>query len=895
MQTKRNPQDLLNRIFKPKNIAVIGASVKKEKIGYAVMKNLLSSDFTGNVFPVNLRYNEVLDRRCYHHISRIAEKVDLAVLTTPARTIPTLAEECGRAGVGGLVIISTGFKEAADEGKMWLQQTLQIADNYNMRIIGPNSLGIINPTLGMNATFANRTAQKGNIAFITQSGALGNSILDWAVDQNVGFSHFVSVGSMIDINFADLIDYFGTDNHTSSILIYMENLDHARHFMSAARAFARSKPIIILKAGKSKEGNKAAMSHTGFITSSDAIYDAAFRRAGIIRVDSIAQLFNCAQALAMQPRPHGNRLAIITNAGGPAVLATDYLMAHQGQLAQFSDATLEKLHEILPGYWSRTNPVSLPGDTSAEVYRQVLEICLRDVNVDGVLTIYTAHSFIKAAAVAIEVAQAAKRRQKPILAAWMGEQEVADARNILERSKVPHYRYPESAVDVFVRMFQYSKNLESLYETPTETPHEFVPNTEDAKRIIEQALNRGRTQLSEQESKALVRSYGIPTTHNIIAKSSYEAVAFADEIGYPVVLKIASPQIRHKTGLEGVRLNVRNKEAVQRAYQEIWMNVQRHQPEAEIEGILVERMIQKPFELFIGAKKDSIFGPVIAFGQGGVAVEIFQDTHLGIPPLNMALAQQVIENTRVHQMMRGYRGLPGVSLEELAFTLCKFSYLLMDFPEIAEIDINPLMADASGSIVVDAHIVLDPNVKPHKRPDFHHLIISPYPAKYSKDITLRDGTPAKLRPIRPEDEPLVQEMFQNLSKESLYYRFFGYVPQVTHEFLTRYTQNDYDREVAIITEIEQAGKKKMIGVVRIIADAWDEGAEYAILIADAWQKQGLGSILTDFILEIARDKGIHKIYASVLSTNKGMIHLFEKKGFTIRRDGYDAFYVELEL
>ncbi len=895
MQIKKNTRQLLNRIFKPENIAVIGASVKETSVGHAIMKNLLNADFQGNVFPVNLKYSEVLDRRCYHYIGRIAEKIDLAVITTPARTVPGLVEECGKAGVGGLLIITAGFKEAGEEGQRMYEEILETAREYDMRIIGPNCLGIINPYLGMNATFATRNALKGNIAFLSQSGALGTSILDWAVEQNVGFSYFVSVGSMIDISFSDLIDYFGTDNNTTSILIYMESLKDARRFMSAARSFARSKPIIILKAGKSKEGSKATQSHTGSLAGDDEVYDAAFRRAGIIRVETIAQLFHSAQALAMQPRPRGNHLAIVTNAGGPGVLATDYLIQNKGKLAEFSEATMQKLDESLPEHWSHNNPVDVLGDASAETYRKALEACLNDSSVDGILTIFTTQAVSEPSEAAIEVVQVARKRKKPILAVWMGERDVAESRDILEHGQVPHYRYPESAVDVFVKMFQYSQNLDSLYETPPETPQEFELRTDEAHKIIQNALKDKQTKLAESTSKALMACYDIPITKNKITTTADQAVAFANEIGYPVVMKIESPDIGHKSDVVGLKLNLQNDEEVRVAFDEILDNVKKNDPDAKIEGILVEQMIDKPFELFIGAKKDPIFGPVIAFGQGGIAVEVFKDTQLGLPPLNMALARQIIERTRIYPLLKGYRGQPGVNLEDLAFTLCKFSYLLMDFPEIAEIDINPLMAGDDGSIIVDAHIVLDPDVKTHKPKVYHHLVISPYPAKYTRQVELRDGTPATLRPIRPEDEPLVRGMFKYLSKESLYYRFFGYVPQVTHDFLARYTQNDYEREIAIIVTIEHEGEEQMIGVVRIIADPWKEGAEYAILIADPWQKQGLGTILTEFIIEIARDKDIRKIYASVLSTNKGMIRLFEKQGFTIKRDGFDAYYVELEL
>jgi acetyltransferase len=477
----------------------------------------------------------------------------------------------------------------------------------------------------------------------------------------------------------------------------------------------------------------------------------------------------------------------------------------------------------------------------------------------------------------------------------MGEQDVAVGRQILERGKIPYYRYPESAVDVFLKMCDYSRNLQLLHETPTETPKEFLPQTEAALNIIQTTLQAGRTRLNEHDAKALLHCYDIPITINEITRTPAEAVAFAEAIGYPVVLKIVSQDIIHKSDIGGVAINLHSPTAVKNAFADIIKRVEKNIPKDRIEGILIERMAAKGYELLIGAHKDPVFGPVVAFGQGGVAVEVLKDMQLGLPPLNMALARQIIEGTRIYQLLKGYREVAAVDLEQLAFTLVKFSYLLMDFPEICEVDINPFISNEHGGIVVDAHVELNPQDVPRRRHDYHHLVVSPYPGKYTRQVQLKDGSDAVLRPIRPEDEPLVARMFQNLSKESLYYRFFGYVPQVTHEFLTRYTQIDYDREIAIIAEIDDESERKMIGVVRIIADAWGDSAEYAILIADPWQRQGLGYLLTDFILDIARARGIRKIYASVLATNSGMIHIFEKRGFTVKRDGFDAYYVELEL
>ncbi|MCB0563304.1 MAG: bifunctional acetate--CoA ligase family protein/GNAT family N-acetyltransferase [Phaeodactylibacter sp.] len=884
----------LKKIFQPRTIAVIGASDRKESVGYSVMKNLLLEGFEGEVIPINLNHKKIQGKKSYQNIRDVPNEVDLAVIVTPSVAVPQVVEDCGQAGVGGLVIISAGFKEAGEEGQRMYEEIAQKARHYGMRVIGPNCLGFINPHLKINATFAARSARLGNIAFISQSGALCTSILDWANEQSVGFSNFVSIGSMIDVDFADLIDYFGTDQRTSCILIYMESLKDARKFMSAARAFARSKPIIILKAGRSAEGGQATLSHTGSLAGNDAVYDAAFQRAGIIRVDTIAQLFNCAQSLAMQPRPYGNRLAIVTNAGGPGVLATDSLMMNGGALAKLSEASMKKLNGFLPAHWSHNNPIDVLGDASAETYQKALDVCLADPNVDGVLAILTTQDVTDPTEVAKAVVEVSSKYRKPVLASWMGEEDVKEGRDLLEEGKIPHYRYPESAVDVFIKMFQYSRNLEMLYETPPAIPQQMNLKTDIAKAIIHTIMDSGRRQLMENEAKELMKSYGIPVGSFKVVSSVESAVKFAQEIGYPVVLKIASPDIGHKTDVGGVKVNLANDAEVRHAYEQIMKTAREKRPDAEIRGILVEKMAAKGFELLIGAKKDPIYGPVIAFGQGGVAVEVFRDMKLGLPPLNRVLARRTIEGTRIYPLLKGYRGMPGVNLEELELILVKFAYMVMDFPEIREIDINPFVVNEDGGMALDAHIVLEKE-KPAIRKPYSHLVISPYPEKYSKAVLLRSGQVAYLRPIRPEDEPLEAQMLENISQQSLYFRFFGYVPQVTHDFLTRFTHIDYDREMAIIAEVEEAGAKKMAAVVRIISDAWGEVAEYAILVADPWQQQGLGGQMTDYIIGIAREMGIKKLYASVLASNKGMLTLFEKKGFSIEREDFDTFRAELVL
>lgn len=885
----------LDKIFSPKTVAVIGASNNPSTVGYALMKNLIASGYTGIIYPVNLKQKSVLGVRCYPEIGQIPDEIDLAVIATPAHTVPGLVHACGEAGVGGLLILSAGFKEVGEEGDRMAEEMLTIARSYGMRIVGPNCLGLINPRLRLNASFANRMALPGNIAFISQSGALCTAILDWAAEQNVGFSHFVSIGSMIDVGFHDLIDYFGNDSRTSCILIYMESMTHARQFMSAARAFARTKPIIVLKAGRSEEGSKVALSHTGTLAGNDASFDAAFKRAGILRVERISQMFNMAQALSMQKRPRGKRLAIVTNAGGPGVLATDYLMAHGGELAQFTATTFGRLNEILPPTWSHRDPVDVLGDASPERYREAIKVCLADPNVDGLLTIFTPQAITRPEAVAEELLALAKTTNKTMLAAWLGEQDVEQARDILENGGIPNYRYPESAVDSFLKMHQYAENIKLLTETPATTPHQFTPDTERAKALVNAVIDEGRFALTENEAKALLKTYQIPVLDTRLVHSEAEAATVAAELGFPVVMKIVSPDIQHKTDVGGVRLNIRTEIEAQSSYRRIMNAAREARPDAELVGVLVEPMVGRRHELLIGSKKDPIFGPVIVFGMGGVAVEIFKDLHMGLPPLNMNLAQRIIEETKIYKLLKGYRGMPGVDIPSIQFLLYKFAYLVMDFPEIGEIDINPFVVDEEGGVVLDAKVILDPEVAGKVVKPYSHLIISPYPKEYETPFTLRNGQEALLRPIRPEDEPMEAEMFSKFSEETQYFRFFEYIPQVTHTMLVRYTQIDYDREMAIIAELEEDGRKVMAGVVRIVADITRNSAEFAIVIADPWQGQGLGNRLTDYILQIAAEMKVKSIYANILKTNVKMIHILKKRGFRISSKDFESCYAETEI
>ncbi|MFH1510304.1 MAG: acetate--CoA ligase alpha subunit, partial [Candidatus Woesearchaeota archaeon] len=777
----------LDAIFSPKTIAVVGATSKQGHVGYSLLKNLLSSGFEGTVYPVNPKRQSVQGVKAYACVSDIPDKVDLAIIATPAEAVPGIVDECGKKQVKGIVIISAGFKEAGAIGEQLSRSILEMARLYDMRIIGPNCLGFIRPGLNLNASFAGKMALPGRIAFLSQSGALCTAILDWSVSQNVGFSHFVSVGESLDVGFHDLIDYLGNDPKTNSILIYMESLSDARKFLSAARAFTRTKPIIVLKVGKSAEGARAALSHTGSVAGNDAIFDAAFKRAGIIRVETIEDLFDCAKTLAMQKKPSGNRLAIVTNAGGPGVIATDSLVSLGGQLAKLSPDTMKKLNDCLPANWSRQNPVDVLGDADSRRYSKAVELCLLDESVDGVVVILTPQSMTDAADVARTITDIPNTDQKTLLAAWMGAGDVQEGRHILEKHSIPSYSRPESAVRCFMFMHSYSKNLELLYETPATIPHAFDPDTEANKKLIAEVSSSGRFVLNEHESKQLLKNYGIPVARNALASNPKDAADIAGKIGFPVAMKISSPDIMHKTNVGGVRIGVNSREEAFQAYRSIIRSARKHAPKARIEGVFIEQVMSKRHELLIGCKKDPIFGPAIVFGMGGVAVEIFKDINVGLPPLNMALAMRLIEGTRIYDLLKGYRNMPAVNIKSIQFLLYKFAYLVMDFPEIKEIDINPLGVDEKGAVVLDAKVLLDEEVikkglRPHE-----HMVISPYPKEYVSKFTLRNGNQMVLRPIRPEDEPLEAEMFTKFSERTQRYRFFTLLKDITHELLVRYT------------------------------------------------------------------------------------------------------------
>jgi len=875
----------LDKIFNPKTVAVVGASDEEGTVGFALMKNLRELGFEGKVFPVNIKKSEVFDLKAYPSVDQIPEPVDLAIIATPARTVPDIVEQCGKSGIKGLIIISAGFKEIGDEGKALEQKIIELRNRYGLRIIGPNCLGVLRPSVKMNATFISKMPKPGNIAFISQSGALGSAILDYAIHENIGFSNFVSIGSMIDVDFGDLIDYFGTDPKTRSILMYIEGLSDARKFMSAARHFARTKPIILVKAGKFTESAKAAASHTGSLTGEDNIYDAAFKRAGIVRVDEIADLFNAAEVLGMQPLPKGPNLAIITNAGGPGVMATDSLIAQGGKAAKLSPQTMEKLNAVLPHFWSRGNPIYILGDARADRYKAAIEVCLKDENIDGILVIYTHQAVAEPAEIAQAISELVKSQSyqnKTILTSFLGYGSVEEANRIFSENSIPTFATPEQATKTYLYMYQYKRNLELLYETPEEIPVDIMAPKRPLMVILRNAALENRELLSEVEAKRFLEYYNFPVVKTKVATNPDEAARLAAELGYPVVMKILSPQIVHKTDAGGVILDINTEAEVRDAYDRIIQRARQYKPEAEIQGITVQKMIKKKgYEVIIGAKRDPLFGPVILFGMGGVGVELFKDFSLGLPPLNQTLVRRMMEETKVYQLLKGYRNVPPANIKLLEETMVLFSQMLVDFPQLKEVDINPLFINETEAFVFDARIVVDKQKVFEKLEPHQHLVITPYPKKYETLWTMRDGRQILLRPIKPEDEPMWLEMFQNFSEESIRNRFFQIIKDTPHETRIRYTNIDYDREIAIVPELNENGKRKILGVVRVGIEPNGKAGEIAFIVADAWQCLGLGTKMVDYAIEIAKDMKIETLYAIMLPDNFRAISLMKKMGFTI--------------
>ena len=875
----------LDSIFKPRRIALIGVSNNPNSVGGITLRNLVGGGYNGVVYPVNPKREAVFGIPCYPDVKSLPKVPDLAVIMTAAHTVPQLVRECGEAGIHGIIIMSAGFKEAGVEGKALEDQVKAEKSKFpDMRVIGPNCLGILVPGLSMNVSFANGMPEKGHVAFISQSGALCTSVLDWAYESHIGFSYFVSIGNSMDVNFGDLIDYFGQDPSTKSIVLYVESLANARTFMSAARAFSREKPIIVYKSGRFPESAAAAASHTGALASEDSIYDAVFRRAGLARVYDFGNIFDFTDLVGRKRIPRGNRLAIVTNAGGPGVMATDSLISWGGKLVKLSDETMQKLNDYLPQYWSHGNPVDVLGDATPERFAKATEIVLEDEHVDAVLVLLTPQAMTAPTETAEAIADMASRTSKTIMAGWLGGASMREGIQVFNRAGISNYPTPEQAIRAFMTLSHYSKNLEMLFETPKEVPVSFqYDRIELRKKYLKEIFPKAKI-LNEDDSKMLVNDYGIDTTHPFPAYSEDQAVEIAQKKGYPVVLKIYSPDITHKSDVGGVALNIKDDEMVRATFRNMVKTAAEKRPDAKIEGVTVQRMVdtKDAVELILGTKKDPSFGTVMLVGMGGTSAELFKDKRLEFPPLNESLAQQMLESLQIYPLLEGYRGAPRKNIEKLIEVLIRMSYLAADYPEIKELDINPLIVTSNDVIALDARIVVDEEVMMHPVKEYSHLILRPYPESLMQTVSLKDGSPVILRPIKPEDEPMWLELLASCSKESIYHRFRYDFYYDSHEVATQFCFIDYDREIAIVAEVEEEGKKKLIGVGRLIADPDVEVMEYAVLITDAWQKKELGYILTEYCMEIAKIRDIKTLVAETTRDNKPMISVFRKLNFKIR-------------
>jgi acetyltransferase len=884
----------MKRMFNPKTIALIGATDKEGSIGSIVMQNLLRSK-DRKVFAINPNRKTVMGVECFKNLSSISEEIDLAVIATPAKMVPDALVDCAKTSLQGAIIVSAGFKEIGEEGKELENRISEIRNVHGMRIVGPNCLGIIRPTINFNASFLDVHPEAGNIAFISQSGALGTAILDWAITTRIGFSMFASLGSMLDIDFGDLIDFLGDDPYTRSILIYMEGVGNARKFMSAARGFARNKPIIILKPGRFTESAKAALSHTGSMAGDDQVYDAAFKRAGVVRIDGTGDLFNTAEVLDSRHLPKGRRLAIVTNAGGVGVMATDAVIGLGGQLAVLSEKTIATLDKALPAFWSRGNPVDVLGDAPIERYTTAMNECLQDPGVDAILMIYTPQGPAIPTELAKATAKLAEKAGKPIIATWMGGKTIEEAKEVLIHNNIPTYVTPEEAVKTYMYMYKYGRNLELLYETPTDLPIDQAPPKNNLKALINKILKEGRTILSEVESKRFLASYGIPSFKTYTATNINEAINVAKSVGYPLVIKILSPDITHKTDIGGVAVGISSEETLRTAYAAIMENVKSKAPDANITGVTVQKMLEKiDYEIILGAKKDNDFGSVIIFGLGGIGAEIMKSIGIGLPPLNQTLAMRLIEDSGISRILQGYRGKTPADMRLLEQTIVNFSNLIVDFPEIAEMDINPIGISEGKPYALDARIIIDPTGFDHM-PQYSHLVMTPYPTRYIVPWKLTDGQEVTLRPIRPEDEPLEHELLTTLSEKSMKERFFQPIMGITHEVLVRFCNIDYDREIAIMADLKEGDKRRIIAIGRLVIEPGTRDGEFAIVVHDNYQGKGLGFKLMDVLIGIAQDKSLNSIYGIVLSENERMLRATKKLGFVPQKlqDGLTRVTLEL--
>jgi len=873
-------QHYLSTFFNPHAVAIIGASEKEGSIGHRLMLNMQQAGFKGRLCPVNPKHTEVLGLPCYPDITEVPDQIDLAVIATPARTIPDIVQSCGERNIRSVIIISAGFSEIGKEGKLLEKSIMEHAKRYGIRIIGPNCLGIMRPMTGVNATFSYDTAARGKLALVSQSGAICTAILDWAKLQGIGFSTVVSMGDAADIDFGEILDYLALDPHTQSILLYVEGIRDARAFLSGLKAAARIKPVILIKAGRHEASARAAMSHTGAMVGGDDVFDAAIERAGVVRVYSIAHLFAAARILAADNHFQGNRLAIITNAGGPGVMATDRAEEVGVELAQLSEETMKAMDGILPSHWSRANPVDILGDANADRYAEAVRLCIQDKGVDGILVILTPQAMTESSQVAADVIKAVKGTRKPILAAWTGGERVAEARRMFSQAGIPHFNTPEVGVAAFSFMANFHQNQTFLMQSPAPVEGDCPPDVEGARMIIEGVMAAGRTVLTAQEAKAVLAAFHIPVNPTITVHSTQEALIAAESLGYPVVLKVNMPEFSHKSDIGGVRLNIVMAQSVRENFIELEHSIKEQHPEIEAVTMTVEPMHRAPHgrELLIGVVRDPVFGPAISLGLGGTMVEILRDKAVGLPPLNRSVVASMLCRSKAGKLLKAFRNMPAVDEEALVHTLMRISELVSDLPEIVELDINPLIVDEHGVMAVDARIKVE---RSKYLSPYEHMAIHPYPTALEESWQLPSGLDITIRPIKPEDAGIEQNFVRNLSEQSRFFRFMRMLQELTPEMLARFTQIDYDREMAFVAVVSDDHQQTEVGVSRYVTNPDWLSAEFALVVADDFHGKGVGTKLMQALMKTARAKGLQTLEGEVLRQNRPMQGLMTKLGFTI--------------
>ncbi|MGB0748497.1 MAG: bifunctional acetate--CoA ligase family protein/GNAT family N-acetyltransferase [Magnetospiraceae bacterium] len=886
----------LGQLFKPESVAVIGATNREGSVGAFVMRNLLQGGFSGPIMPVNPKRRSVAGVLAYDSVDNLPIVPDMAVVCTPPATVPDIVTKLAGRGVPAATIFTAGLESMPmPDGRTAAQVVYETAKASGMRILGHNCLGLLVPGIGLNASFAHLPASKGNIAFVSQSGAMCTAVLDWAAMRDIGFSHFISMGNSLDVDFGDVIDYLGSDPGTKAILLYVESIKHRRNFMSAARAAARNKPILVVKSGRGIEGAAAANTHTGALAGADDVYDAAIRRAGMLRVDSIDDLFGAVETLARSAKLSGNRLAILTNGGGIGVMAVDALVEKGGKLAKLSDDTIAALDPHLPSTWSRANPVDIIGDAPGTRYAEAARVLLAAKEVDAVLVMHAPTATADSVEAARAIVEIAKTSKKPLLTSWVGGKAIAPALTVFSEAGIPTFSTPGQAVAAFQQLVEYRANQQTLMETPPSVPLEFTPATTTARLVVEGVLAGGETMANEAEAKAVLAAYGIPTVETHVASGPAEAAVKAREIGFPVALKILSPDIVHKSDMGGVALFLKSPDTVKSAAEEMLRNAERFHKGATIQGFSVQSMARRPgaHELIIGVKNDPVFGPVILFGRGGTAVEVFRDRAVGLPPLNMRLARDIVDRTQIAKLLKGYRNRPPADIDAVCLVLTQVAQMVVDIPEIEELDINPLFADQDGVLAVDARIRLRNSTDaPGDR-----LAIHPYPKKLEETFRMKDGRQVLLRPIRPEDEPEHYDFLSKLTPEDIRFRFFGLVGELPHDQMARLTQIDYAREMAFIASAPlEDGGRETLGVVRGMADPNNDRVEFAIVIRSDIKGQGLGRKLMDKLISYYKSRNASVIIGQVLSDNQNMMKLMTAMKFTAKRmPGENIMEVEFPL